>query len=152
VHSKKFDALAELIESLAGKPVLIAYAFKQDASTLLQALGVPSFTGVNGRAAHAMLAEWNAGKMPSMAIHPAGAGEGLNLQEGGHHLVWFGIPWNPAMYWQTIGRLARGGQRFSVLVHRLLVEHSIEQRMAATLLTKGANQQKLFDAARRRVD
>lgn len=148
VHPKKFEALAEILETLDGNPTLVAYSFQQDAATLLDRFEIPSFTGVSGRKAQKLLDDWNAGLIPALAIHPASAGEGLNLQEGGHHLVWFGLPWDPGMYHQTIGRLARSGQRHAVIVHRLIAKGSIEERMADVLIAKTSNQKKLFAAIR----
>jgi SNF2 family DNA or RNA helicase len=147
VHSAKLDALAELLEGLQGNPLLVAYVFKQDAVTLRDELGIPSFTGLTGRNARNLLDAWNNQEVPALAIHPASAGEGLNFQKGGHHLAWFGIQWNPAMHWQTIGRLARSGQRHSVMVHRILAKASkIERRMAEALVSKSASEKRFFDA------
>jgi SNF2 family DNA or RNA helicase len=146
VHTAKSDALADLIEGLDGAPLLVAYSFKEDARTLEEVHGIPCLTGLTGRQAKNMIASWNRGEMPGMAIHPDSAGEGLNLQFGGHHMCWYSLPWNPASYWQTIGRLARSGQEYSVLVHRLITEGTIEPRMARTLLDRAADQQDLFNA------
>ncbi len=145
MHTKKLEALDELIDNLQGQPLLVAYTFAEDL-TQMQKRKIPTLTGLGTTKARAVIAQWNARQLPVLAIHPASAGEGLNLQAGGHHLAWYGLPWDPVQYRQTVGRLARSGQTHAVVVHNLVARHTIEKRVAAALAQKTANEQSLFKA------
>ena len=145
VHTKKLEALDELIESLQGQPLLVAYTFKEDLRHMLKRK-IPTLTGLGRTDARALLAKWNAGGVPVLAIHPASAGEGLNLQAGGHHIAWYGLPWNAGLYKQTNGLLVRSGQTHTVVVHHILARHTIERRVAQVLAQKKANEESLFKA------
>lgn len=145
LHDKKLDALDELVDSLQGNPLLVAYVFKEDLRHM-QKRKIPTLTGLGKTKARALIKQWNAGTVPVLAIHPASAGEGLNLQAGGHHIAWYGLPWDAGMYKQTNGRLVRSGQRNTVVVHHLIARHTIERRVAQALAKKKANEQSLFKA------
>lgn len=145
VHTKKLEALDELVESLQGQPLLVAYSFAEDLRHM-QLRKIPTLTGLGRTKARALLASWNRGDVPVLAIHPASAGEGLNLQAGGHHIAWYGLPWDAGMYKQTNGRLARSGQTHTVVVHHILARHTIERRVAAALSAKKSSEESLFRA------
>ena len=81
---------------------------------------------------------WNAGQVQLLAIHPAAAGHGLNLQHGGAHMVFLSLPWSLELYEQTIGRLHRSGQTRDVWVYILLAEKTIDEKILGALQDKRA--------------
>lgn len=114
IHDRKLDALEDLIEAQCGKPVLVAYWFKHDLDRIknrLEELKV-NFKEIKTEAS---IEDWNKGNIEVGLIHPASAGHGLNLQEGGSTLIWFGLTWSLELYEQTNARLYRQGQRIDVL-------------------------------------
>lgn len=125
----KADALAEFVEDLDGEPLIVCYWFEEDLNVLrsmwpdLPHLGA----GVSDKKADQIIEDWNAGRLPLLALHPASAGHGLNLQFGGARMLWYAVPWSPELYAQTVKRLARPGQTRPVFVHRLLADHPYEQ-------------------------
>ncbi|MCF0142401.1 MAG: DEAD/DEAH box helicase, partial [Parasporobacterium sp.] len=95
---------------------------------------------------------WNAGELEVGLIHPASAGHGLNLQQGGSHLVWFGMTWSLELYQQTIARLWRQGQSAkTVIIQHLVTEGTIDEDILEALSTKQATQEKLIDAVKARI-
>jgi len=143
LHDAKLAALDDLLEDLQGEPLLVAYTFDEDAVQLKQR-GMACLTGLSGRKAQTLIDRWNAGKLPAMAIHPASAGHGLNLQAGGHHIAFFGLDYNRELYDQAIGRLARTGQGSAVFVHRIVCHNTVEDVVAGNLVGKGTNQLELL--------
>ena len=104
IHDRKLDALEDLVESANGKPVLVAYWFKHDKDRIRKRMEARELKESQD------FADWNEGKIPVALIHPASAGHGLNLQQGGSILVWFGLTWSMELYQQTNARLWRQGQ------------------------------------------
>lgn len=143
IHNVKIEALGELIEAASGSPVMVAYWFKSDLARLLEA-----FPQARELSDAASMKDWNAGCIPVGLIHPASAGHGLNLQEGGHHLVWYTTPWSLELYQQTNARLARQGQRFPVSIHHLIARSTIDERVIKALETKDVTQSALIDAVK----
>ena len=125
----KSDALVDFVAALDGEPLIICYWYQEDLAILqelysgLRHLGA----GVSDRQADQTIEDWNAGKIPILALHPASAGHGLNLQFGGARMLFYAMPWSPELYVQTIKRLARPGQTLPVFVHRLLADHPYER-------------------------
>ena len=120
LHSAKLEWLENLVESLAGQPLLIIYEFQEDLRALKEWFGadLPYLgAGVSGKVANMAIDAWNQGKLPLMALHPASGGHGLNLQHGGSNMAWPSLTWSPELYEQTIGRLHRPGQPGKVVVH-----------------------------------
>ncbi|MFH6622807.1 SNF2-related protein, partial [Streptococcus suis] len=120
LHEQKLDALEDILESANGEPVLVAYWFKHDLARItgrLEKLKVKSRV----LKTEEDIREWNKGNVPVGLIHPAGAGHGLNLQKGGHHLVWFGLTWSLELYQQTNARLWRQGQEAETVVIQHIV-------------------------------
>ena len=96
--------------------------------------------------------DWNAGKIPVAAIHPASAGHGLNLQAGGSTLVWFGLTWSLELYQQTNARLWRQGQQAeTVVIHHLVTEGTIDERILTALKNKDRSQESLIDAVKAQI-
>ena len=94
---------------------------------------------------------WNSGEIDVLLAHPASCAYGLNLQQGGHHIVWFGLPWNLEWYLQANARLHRQGQRQPVIVHRLLVKGGEDERVAAALERKDTSQASLMESMKIRI-
>lgn len=141
VHARKLDALEDLIEQANGATVLVAYWFKHEASRILD-----RFPQARALATSQDFADWNRGKIPVGLIHPASAGHGLNLQTGGHILVWMTTPWSLELYEQTNARLHRQGQTEPVSVIHLVATDTIDTRVGAALSGKSVTQDALVDA------
>ena len=147
LHSRKLDALEDLIEAANGKPVLVAYWYKHDLDRIeerLHKLHIPF-----ARADKAdSLERWNRGELPVMLLHPASAGHGLNLQAGGSTLIWYGLTWSLELYQQTNDRLWRQGQQHTVVIHHIIAEDTIDERIMAALRFKDKSQTALKDAVK----
>jgi len=104
ILDEKIEALREILETADGEPVLVFYSFRHDFDRIKKA-----FAGFNIRELHgpADIEDWNAGKIDVFLLHPASAGHGLNLQAGGHRILWFGPTWSLELYQQTNARLDR---------------------------------------------
>ncbi len=150
-HERKLDALEDLIESANGKPVLVAYWFKHDLKRIterLTALKV-NFQRLDSDES---IRKWNAGELQVGLIHPASAGHGLNLQEGGNTIIWFGITWSLELYSQTIGRLFRQGQEEkNVTVIHIITDGTVDERILKALEAKDSTQRALIDAVKAEV-
>lgn len=125
----KIDALREMLEGINGENCLVAYHYQEDLRALRSAFGnIPHLgSGQSEHEAAEIIERWNAGEIPLLAIHPASAGHGLNLQFGGRRLIWYRMTWSPELYAQTCKRLARPGQKDPVYIHRLLADHPLER-------------------------
>lgn len=121
IHDAKLDVLEDLIEAAGGESVMVAYRFKHDLARLTKRFP----QAVNVKAPGAIDA-WNRGDIPILLLHSASAGHGLNLQDGGRHLIWFGPTYSLEEDKQTIARLWRQGQRNNVIVHRILGEDTVD--------------------------
>jgi SNF2 family DNA or RNA helicase len=129
LHNSKLEWLEDLIDSLAGQPLLIAYEFQEDLRALKEWFGadLPYLgAGVSGAQANRVIDAWNARDLPLMALHPASGGHGLNLQHGGSNIAWPSLTWSPELYEQTIARLHRPGQAGKVTVHVCEVRDSVD--------------------------
>ena len=121
IHDCKIDAFMELIEQLNGQHVLVFYNFQHDKERLIEALSKTKLrTRIYSNAQDKV--DWNAGKIDVLLAHPASCGYGLNLQQGGHHVIWFGLTWSLEQYEQANKRLHRQGQAQPVMIHHLLVQ------------------------------
>lgn len=147
VHEEKVALCDHLIKQ-AGSPVIIAYRYRSDKAVLLKELAkeghqVEAFDGSRD-----MVAKWNAGAIPVMLLQPASARHGLNLQDGGHTLIWYTLPDSLEHYSQTNGRLARMGQQNPVQIWRLLTQGTFDDRMPALLEKKQMSQDDLIEAVK----
>ena len=148
IHRRKLDALEDAIESMNGKPLLIAYWFRHERtriSGLLTNLGIP-WKEISDEAS---IREWNEGKLQAAIIHPVSAGHGLNLQSGGSTLLWFTVPWSLELYQQTVARLWRQGQKeeTTVVIH-LITAGTIDERVLTALRRKDQTQEALLEAVK----
>lgn len=150
VHDCKIEALLEAVEGLNGQHAIICYSFIHDKDKLLQALAK---TGLRVRVykdTHDKDA-WNAGEIDLLLIHPASCGYGLNLQEGGHHIIWFGLTWNLEEYQQANKRLHRQGQEHPVIVHHLVVKGGRDEDVIKSLEGKDNVQEALLQSLKVRI-
>ncbi len=146
VHDRKLDALEDLIESANGNPVLVAYWYQHDIDRIRQ-----RFPEVRLLKSSEDIRDWNAGKVPVAAVHPASAGHGLNLQAGGSTLVWFGLTWSLELYQQTNARLWRQGQKNVVTIHHIVMKDSMDEVMLKALNEKNVSQEALIDAVKAQI-
>ncbi len=145
-HDLKIDALKEIIEEAGGKPVLIAWTFRSDLVRLKEAI-----KGLRELKDNRDINDWNAGKIPVLAMHPASGGHGLNLQAGGHIIVWFGQNWSLELEQQFNARLDRQGQEQTVIIHKLVMNGTIDQDVIRALESKNDTQQELMEAVKARI-
>ncbi|WP_165744667.1 MULTISPECIES: SNF2-related protein [Streptococcus] len=151
LHEQKLDALEDILESANGEPILVAYWFKHD---LARIMGRLEKLKVKSRVLKTEedIREWNKGNVPVGLLHPAGAGHGLNLQKGGHHLVWFGLTWSLELYQQTNARLWRQGQEAeTVVIQHIVTEGTIDEEILKALENKDAQQERLIAAVKAQV-
>ena len=146
IHDGKLDALEDLIESANGKPVLVAYWFKHDLERIKE-----RFPFVREIKNPDDIKAWNKGEILVGIIHPASAGHGLNLQQGGSTMIWFGLTWSLELYQQTIARLYRQGQTKTVVVHHIVTEGTIDELMLVSLDRKEKRQDALIDAVKAQI-
>ncbi len=147
IHDRKLDALEDLLEAANGKPVLVAYWFQHDLDRITERLNKLHIPFARADKADS-IERWNHGELPVMLIHPASAGHGLNLQSGGSTLVWFGLTWSLELYQQTNARLWRQGQKNTVVIHHIVSEKTIDERIIAALTQKEKTQTALMDAVK----
>ncbi|MEG1562566.1 MAG: DEAD/DEAH box helicase [Bacteroides sp.] len=150
VHDCKIDAFMELIEQLNGQHALVFYNFQHDRDRLIKALANTSLrVRVYSQAKDE--ADWNNGDIDVLLAHPASCGYGLNLQQGGHHAIWFGLTWSLEQYEQANKRLHRQGQEHPVVIHHLIVQGGMDETVIEALQNKGDMQNALMDALRVRI-
>ena len=146
IHDRKLDALEDIIESMNGKPLLVAYWFKHDAERIEKRFPAVRLDSDDS------ISRWNKGEIPVALIHPASAGHGLNLQSGGSTLVWFGITWSLELYQQTVARLYRQGQTAkTVVVQHIVTQGTIDLRILRALKEKDKTQAALIEAVKAEV-
>ncbi len=145
IHDRKLDALEDLIEAANGKPLLVAYWYKHDLARIRKRFDVRTINTAND------IEDWNAGKIPVALIHPASAGHGLNLQEGGSTVVWFGLTWSLELYQQLNARLWRQGQKNTVVIQHIITRGTHDEDVMEALETKDVQQSALIVAVKARV-
>lgn len=137
LHDHKTGRLLELVEAADG-PVLCFHSYRHEADRVMQA--APRGLRVRRYAGAGDLADWNAGKVDLLLAHPASAAFGLNMQAGGHTIVWYGPCWDLELYQQANARLHRQGQLRPVVVHRLVAVGTVDERICAALAAKQSGQ------------
>ena len=150
-HDKKLDALEDIIESANGRPIMVAYWFKHDYSRIvsrLNQIGV-KYMKIDSDES---ITKWNNREIPVALIHPASAGHGLNLQQGGNTMVWFGITWSLELYQQCVCRLYRQGQtEGTVTIIHLISKGTIDEKIMKALSEKDNTQASLIDAVKAEI-
>lgn len=150
IHNCKIEALLETVEQLNGQHAIICYNFQHDKTRLLEALKATHLT-VKVYEGKAEEDAWNAGDIDLLLVQPASCGYGLNLQEGGHHIIWFGLTDSLELYQQTNKRLHRQGQPYPVIVHHLLVQGGTDEDVIKSLGGKADVQDSLLEALKVRI-
>lgn len=150
IHSRKLEMLEDLIEAANGQPVLIAYWFKHDKARIMKHLSSLGYAPRDLKESKDMKL-WCEGKLPVALIHPASAGHGLNIQTGGHILIWFGLTWSLELYQQTNARLWRQGQTETVTIHHIVTKDTVDEDVLSALASKDATQEKLIAAVKARL-
>lgn len=150
LQSCKIDALLETIEQLGNEHAIVCYNFKHDRERILKALAksgrrIAVYEGTDQETA------WNAGEIDLLLVQPASCGYGLNLQSGGHHVIWFGLTWSLELYQQTNKRLHRQGQIYPVIVHHMIVKGGVDEDVINALHSKDQTQESLLNALRVRL-
>jgi SNF2 family DNA or RNA helicase len=145
IHDRKLDALEDLIEAANGKPVLVAYWFKHDRERIKERFSVRDIDTAED------IADWNDGKIPVALIHPASAGHGLNLQEGGSTIIWFSLTWSLELYQQLNARLWRQGQKNTVVIEHIVTKDTVDEDVIRALEKKDAGQSALIEAVKARI-
>lgn len=150
IHDHKLQMLGDLIEQANGQNVLVAYWFKHDRQRIIEYLTELGYkprdlkSGVD-------IADWNAGKIQVALISPASAGHGLNIQKGGHILVWYSLVWSLEMYQQTNARLWRQGQKEVVTIHHILTRNTVDGEVLRALEKKDDTQESLIRAVKAEI-
>ena len=143
IHDRKLDALEDIIESMNGRPLLVAYWFKHDLERIRKRFDVREVKSSRD------ISDWNSGKIPVALIHPASAGHGLNLQQGGSALVWFGLTWSLELYQQTNARLWRQGQTAdTVVIQHIIAKGTIDEHIMNALKANDTTQAALITAVK----
>lgn len=145
IHKRKLDALEDLIEGANGKSVLVAYWFRHDLERIKKRFDAREIKTSKD------ISDWNSGNIPVAVIHPASAGHGLNLQQGGSTLIWFGLTWSLELYQQTNARLYRQGQRDTVVIYHIITKGTIDENIMKALKNKDIGQSALMDAVKAQV-
>ncbi len=145
IHERKLDALEDLIESANGRPLLVAYWFKHDRERILKRFPARDINTKKD------IEDWNAGKIPVALIHPASAGHGLNLQEGGSTIVWFSLTWSLELYQQLNARLYRQGQKQTVVIEHLVTTGTVDEDILSAIERKDNMQSAMIDAVKARI-
>jgi Superfamily II DNA/RNA helicases, SNF2 family len=153
LHDAKIEALDEIVEEANGAPILVAYNFKSDLARILKAFPKARALDKNP----ATIRAWNAGKIPMLVAHPASAGHGLNLQDGGNILVYFGHNWNLEERLQIAERIGparqfQAGYNRPVFEYNILTRDTIDEVMLERLRTKKDVQDLLLAAMKRRKE
>lgn len=147
IHDAKLDALEDLIEAANGEPVLVYYTFQHDAARIMRriptARKLSTPQDVN---------DWNSGTVPVMIAHPASAGHGLNLQAGGHIIIWFGLTWSLELYQQANARLYRQGQDKPVTIYHVITKGTVDEEVLKVLTGKAVTQDALINAVKARIE
>jgi hypothetical protein len=141
IHEAKMDALEDLVEELEGAPLMVFYEFRHELQRLQK-----RFPGIKGLSLTTQR-EWNAGNISLLALHPKSGGHGLNLQHGGADLCFFSPPWSLELWTQCIGRLARPGQKQTVVVHSLIANDTIDERVRDQLMNHATVETSVMDSA-----
>lgn len=149
IHGCKIEALLETIEQLNGQHVIVYYYFRHDVARIQAAL--PKSLHVRVYQGAKDQDDWNAGLIDVLLAQPASCGYGLNLQQGGHHIIWFGLTWALEEYQQANKRLHRQGQPYPVIVHRLIVQGAQDEDVIKSLESKDGSQEELLAALKAKI-
>jgi len=150
IHQRKLEKLEDLIEAANGQSVLVAYWFKHDRQRIMEHLSSMGYKPRDIKESKD-IRDWNEGNIQVALIHPASAGHGLNIQSGGHILIWFGLTWSLELYQQTNARLWRQGQTDVVTIHHIICKDTVDEDVMVALEQKDITQEKLIAAVKARL-
>ena len=145
IHERKLEALEEIIDT-TGEPVLVFYSFKHDLEAIRKR--IPEASELKSSED---IARWNRGETRVLLCHPASVGYGLNLQDGGHVIVWYGLTWSLELYQQANARLFRQGQQKAVIIHHLITDGTVDEQVMKALKAKDTSQSALLEALKERA-
>lgn len=143
IHDDKLDALESIVEDGQGQPILVFYQYQHDLERIKKRF--PQAEELSS------VDRWNEGKVPILLCHPQSAGHGLNLQKGGHIIVWFGLTWSLEYYQQANARLDRQGQTEPVIIHHLVAEGTVDEKVLRILQGKEKKQNALIEAVKAQI-
>lgn len=144
IHERKAEALEEIVDT-TDEPVLVFYSFRHDLTPIVRR--IPEARMLDGPED---IAAWNRGEIRVLLAHPASVGYGLNLQDGGHVIVWYGLTWSLELYQQANARLYRQGQEKPVIIHHLVAEGTVDEQVMKALQAKDTSQAALLAALKER--
>lgn len=152
VHDVKLQALESIIAEASGMPVLVAYHFKSDLARLQKAF--PKGVHLSQKNSAGIQRDWNAGKISPMFAHPQSAGHGLNLQDGGNILVYYGHDWNLEHRQQIFERIGpmrqlQSGYERPTFIYNIVARDTVDELVIARTETKAAVQDILLEAMSR---
>lgn len=142
LHTVKLEALEELLEAAGGDPVLVLYSYKHDADRIRERVKCRALDTSED------IDAWNRGEIPVALAHPASIGHGLNLQDGGHIIIWYGLTWSLELYQQANERLNRPGQKHVCRVYHLILKGTHDERVLKSLKNKDKGQAAAIEALR----
>lgn len=145
IHSRKLDMLEDLIEAANGKPVLVYYSYKHDRDRISERFTVREIKTEKD------ISDWNNGNIQIALAHPASCGHGLNLQNGGSTIIWFGLNWSLELYQQANARLYRQGQKDTVVIHHIITKGTVDENVMAALENKDIGQNALMEAVKVKI-
>lgn len=150
LHDAKLEVCQELVQELEGQPCIIGYHYGHDLARLQKAFPEAPVigSGVTDKKLNDIVDQWNLGKIPVLLAHPQSAGHGLNLQGAGHAVIWFSNTWSLEIYEQFIRRLWRQGQKNSIVVHRLIMEKTVDEAIIKAIDRKDNTQQALLKSVK----
>lgn len=147
IHQEKLEALERIVEDAQGQSILVFYQYKHDLERIQKKFKQAKKLDVSAGDIH----KWNEGEIPLLLAHPQSAGHGLNLQQGGHIIVWFGLTWSLEFYQQANARLDRQGQQQPVIIHHLVTKGTIDEQVIKALQTKEVGQEALMSAVKAKI-
>lgn len=148
VHDLKLDALEDIVEDANGEPMIVVYQYKHDLERIQKRLARFNPRKVTNEQD---IRDWNSGKIQILLAHPASMGHGLNLQEGGHIITWFGLTWSLELFMQMIARVYRQGQKYPVIINILMMAGTHDEDVRKAIEEKDAKQESLLAAVKARV-
>lgn len=148
IHQEKLNALERVIEDAQGQSVLVFYQYQHDLERIQARFKQAKALNVSD----GDIEKWNGGKIPLLLAQPQSAGHGLNLQKGGHIIVWFGLTWSLEFYQQANARLDRQGQTQTVIIHHLVTKGTIDEQVIKALQAKEQGQSALMAAVKAKIE
>lgn len=152
LHKLKIEALGEILDSVEGSPILLLYSYQSDVARIMKYLKrYNPYLLRKGMEGVEDIHKWNEGKIKLLIAHPRRVGHGLNMQDGGHHVCWYGLSWSLELYEQANARLPRPGQRNTVIIKRIITRGTMDERVSSVLGEKGEGQNQLMAAVKANI-